>query len=268
MDTVLHYLSTRMDYNKKLQKATHLVVDEAQVVSEKPGSADMLNNAVITFRKFGGIVTLAMQNVVAALANKKMVELFQNCSYKCFLDQGGVDAQSLAEIQPLSEREFRALGTGKPGEGVIVWNKKVVLFNARIEKDNILYEKYSTNFHEKAQREAEQKRVPDTVPVKRDEIPESEGRERWQERVPPQMAYKPEPEMPQNWQEEKPDVLQQGLGEQEWETVLQLAAFAPIRFGDVTALLEIAPEEAQRLLDAMLQAGALEEKEGWYQIAK
>ena len=99
MDTVLHYLSTRMDYNKKLQKATHLVVDEAQVVSEKPGSADMLNNAVITFRKFGGIVTLAMQNVVAALANKKMVELFQNCSYKCFLDQGGVDAQSLAEIQ-------------------------------------------------------------------------------------------------------------------------------------------------------------------------
>lgn len=34
MDTVLHYLSTRMDYNKKLQKATHLVVDEAQVVSE------------------------------------------------------------------------------------------------------------------------------------------------------------------------------------------------------------------------------------------
>ena len=77
MDTVLHYLSTRMDYNKKLQKATHLVVDEAQVVSEKPGSADMLNNAVITFRKFGGIVTLAMQNVVAALANKKMVELFQ-----------------------------------------------------------------------------------------------------------------------------------------------------------------------------------------------
>ena len=73
--------------------------------------------------------------------------------------------------------------------------------------------------------------------------------ERWEERAPLQVAYKPEPEMPQNWQEEKPDVLQQGLGEQEWETVLQLAAFAPIRLGDVTALLEIAPEEARRLLD-------------------
>ena len=72
--------------------------------------------------------------------------------------------------------------------------------------------------------------------------------------------------MPQNWQEEKPDVLQQGLGEQEWETVLQLAAFVPIRMGDVTALLEIAPQDAQRLLDTMVQARALEEKEGWYQI--
>ncbi|MCB5689496.1 hypothetical protein LIR30_19890, partial [Blautia wexlerae] len=59
-----------------------------------------------------------------------------------------------------------------------------------------------------------------------------------------------------------------GWGEQEWETVLQLAAFAPIWLGDVTALLEIAPQDAQRLLDTMVQARALEEKEGWYQIAK
>ena len=109
MDTVLHYLSTRMDYNKKLQKATHLVVDEAQVVSEKPGSADMLNNAVITFRKFGGIVTLAMQNVVAALANKKMVELFQNCSYKCFLDQ--------AVWMPEPGRDPAVIRTGIPCAG-------------------------------------------------------------------------------------------------------------------------------------------------------
>ena len=50
--------------------------------------------------------------------------------------------------------------------------------------------------------------------------------------------------------------------------MLQLAAFAPIRLGDVTALLEIAPEEAQRLLDTMLQADVLEEKEGWYRIVE
>lgn len=156
MVTILHYLSVRMNYNKKLQRATHLIVDEAQVVSKKPGSADQLNNAVITFRKFGGIVTMAMQNVTAALSNPTLVELFQNCSYKCFLDQGGVDAQSLSEIQEFSAKEFRALGAGHIGEGVMVWNKKVILFDARIQKDNVLYEKFNTNFHEIAkQKEGE-----------------------------------------------------------------------------------------------------------------
>ncbi len=148
MVTILHYLSARMNYNKRLQRATHLIVDETQVVSKKPGSADQLNNAVITFRKFGGIVTMAMQNVTAALSNPTIVELFQNCCYKCFLDQGGVDAQSLAEIQEFSAKEFRALGAGRIGEGVMVWNKKVLLFDAKIRKDNVWYEKFNTNFHE------------------------------------------------------------------------------------------------------------------------
>ena len=150
MVTILHYLSIRMDYNKRFQKATHLVIDETQVISKKPGSARQLNNAVITFRKFGGIVTMAMQNVTAALSNQTLIELFQNCSYKVFLDQGGVDAQSLAAIQEFSSKEFRALSTGNVGEGVMVWNKKVVMFDALISKENTLYKSYNTNFHEKA----------------------------------------------------------------------------------------------------------------------
>lgn len=158
MVTILHYLSSRMDYNKKLQKATQLIIDETQVVSKKPGSAVMLNDAVITFRKFGGIVTMAMQNVTAALGNPILTEMFQNCSYKCFLDQGGVDAQSLAAIQKLSAKEYHALESGREGEGIIVWNKKVVLFNARIRKDNPLYESFNTNFHEKAKKENSVKR--------------------------------------------------------------------------------------------------------------
>lgn len=178
MDTILHYLSSRMDYNKKLQKATHLIVDEAQVVSKKPGFAGMLNNAVITFRKFGGVVTMAMQNVTAALSQPMLVELFQNCSYKCFLDQGGVDAHSLAAIQELSAKEFRALGLGNPGEGVMVWNKKVILFDARIKKENPLYQKYSTNFHEKAgdkslQNVGKPVRIQDTTGTKKEELYES-----------------------------------------------------------------------------------------------
>lgn len=150
MVTFLHYLSQRMDYNKQFQRATHLIVDEGQVVSEKPGSARQLYDAVMTFRKFGGIVTIAMQNVAAALRSPTLVDLFSNCSYKCFLDQGGVDAHSLAAIQEFSDKEFRALSSGRPGEGVMVWNKKVLLFDAKIRRDNPLYGAFTTNFHEEA----------------------------------------------------------------------------------------------------------------------
>lgn len=133
-----------------------MVIDETQVVSKKPGSARQLNNAVITFRKFGGIVTMAMQNVTAALSNQVLTELYSNCSYKCFLDQGGVDAQSLGAIQEFSAKEFQALSSGKRGQGVMVWNKKVVLFDSLIGKDNVLYQMYNTDFHEKAKEEREE----------------------------------------------------------------------------------------------------------------
>lgn len=164
MVTILHYLSVRMDYNKRFQRATHLVIDETQVISQKPGSARQLNNAVITFRKFGGIVTMAMQNVTAALSNQMLTELYSNCSYKCFLDQGGVDAQSIAAIQQFSAKEFDALSSADRGLGVMVWNKKVVMFDSLIEENNVLYDLYSTDFHEKAKAEEELGGQEENVP--------------------------------------------------------------------------------------------------------
>lgn len=148
MLTVMHYTSSRMEYNQKERRAVHFIVDETQVLSKKGTSADQLNTAVATFRKFGGICTMAMQNLTAALHNEQLKELFSNCSYKCFLDQGGVDANALAEIQELSQTEFAALSSDEPGKGVMVWGKKVVLFDARVSKDNPLYSLISTDFHE------------------------------------------------------------------------------------------------------------------------
>lgn len=218
MVTILHYLSMRMDYNKKLQKATHLIVDEAQVVSTKPGSADQLNNAVITFRKFGGIVTMAMQNVTAALSNPKLVELFQNCSYKCFLDQGGVDAQSLAAIQELSAKEFQALGAGRIGEGIMVWNKKVLLFNARISEKNILYEPFNTNFHEKAEKADKQR-----AGLKKKDAEKEERNS------------------------------QTDAQTEQYDTVLQLARMVPVTATDISQIMNLKKEESEELLKKMAE---------------
>lgn len=148
MVTVLHYLENKIKYNQLNGRATHFIVDEAQVVAEKPGSAIQLRNAVLTYRKVGGIVTLAMQNVTAAISNKELREMYANCAYKVFFDQGGVDARNLSEIQTFTEKEFIALSEAHIGRGVMVWGKKVVLFDALIDKKNTLYKTFSTNFHE------------------------------------------------------------------------------------------------------------------------
>lgn len=168
MVTVMHYLSARMEYNQTYQKATHFIIDETQVVSRRGTSADMLNTAVATFRKFGGICTMAMQNLTAALGNEQLQELFSNCSYKCFLDQGGVDANALSGIQELSQTEFNALSADDVGQGVLVWGKKVVLFDAKLSKKNPLYQMANTNFHEQAEeKRSTQKRAGDTDPQTR-----------------------------------------------------------------------------------------------------
>ena len=159
MVTIMFFLSSRMSHNQKLQKATHLIIDESQVVCEHKSSADMLLKAVETYRKFGGICTMCLQNMTRAIENPELRDMFSNCDFKVFLDQGGVDAKTIAQIQEFSTQEYESLSTSVPGYGVLVWEKQVFLLDARIAKENLLYQKFSTNFHEKAEQNAEQKKV-------------------------------------------------------------------------------------------------------------
>ena len=148
MLTIMHYVSSRMEYNQRSRRATHFIVDETQVISRKGTSAEMLMSAVATFRKFGGICTLIMQNLTAALTNESLKELFSNCAFKVFFDQGGVDANALAEIQELTRSEMAALSSDEPGKGILVCGKKVIPIDTTMSKDNPLYKVNSTNFYE------------------------------------------------------------------------------------------------------------------------
>jgi len=76
--------------------------------------------------------------------------MFSNCALKLFYDQGGVDAASLAEIQDMSDVEYKALMEPQKGKGVLICETEVVLFDVTMDKDNVLYEKLTTNFHEQS----------------------------------------------------------------------------------------------------------------------
>ena len=150
MVAVMHFLTMRIEYNQAGLIAARLVVDEAQVMCEEPASAAQLLYAVETYRKVGAVVTLAVQNLTRVLENPELRDMFSNCPYKCFLDQGGVDAASLAQIQELSGEEYSALSNSAPGCGVMVWGSQVYLFDAGMAKENVLYPLFNTDFHEKA----------------------------------------------------------------------------------------------------------------------
>lgn len=148
MVTIMHILEQRVMHNQSSRKATHFIIDEGQKVCKNEYSAQQLCNAFLTYRKYGGICTLAMQNVTAAMANQSTLEMMENCEMKIFLDQGGSDRNALASIMELSAAEFASLSEDIPGRYLMVWGKKVLQCDCRIEKDNPLYQMFQTSFHE------------------------------------------------------------------------------------------------------------------------
>lgn len=156
MLTIMHFLSMRIDTNQETKQALHLIVDEAQVLCEKETTAAQLLYAIETYRKVGAIVTLAAQNITHVLENPSLRDMFSNCPFKVFFDQGGLDAANLAKIQEFSPTEFRALEENTEGCGVLVWRGNVYLMDARMSESNPLFASFDTNFHKQAEKKKKQ----------------------------------------------------------------------------------------------------------------
>ena len=223
MITIMFFLANRMAYNRKFQRATRLIIDETQVVASNPSSASMLLKAVVTYRKFGGIVTMAMQNFSRALDNPDLRDMFSNCGYKCFLDQGGMDANAIRQIQDLSSLEFRSLSESQPGYGLMVWGKKVILFDARMDNKNPVYYQISTNFHENAEkaREKELSKKQEEIQIASDSKEASSLKDK----------------------------------------ILRITSSVPITADEISMVLSISPVETAETVEEMVNEGILSRKE-------
>lgn len=151
MTTIMFFLTNRVEFNQEVQRATRFIVDECQYVCKSISTGNILLSAVLTYRKFGGICTMAFQNLARVVMSEDLRDMLTNCGYKMFFKQEGTDAIALSKIQHLTEIEYEALSNDAPGRSVMVWNGKVILLDAFMNKDNPLYDTFSTNFHEKAE---------------------------------------------------------------------------------------------------------------------
>ena len=148
--TMMHIIGQRIKNNQMGLVAERLIVDEAQVLCEDEYISGEFLYAIETYRKVGAIVTVIVQNLKYVLDNSYLCNIFSNCPYKVFFDQGGVDAIELSKIQELSKIELDALNENRPGCGILVCEGKAYLFDNRMSKTNVLYSQFNTNFHEKA----------------------------------------------------------------------------------------------------------------------
>ena len=117
---------------------------------DKKVDKSLLDEMLSAYRKFGGICTMAFQNLARVVMSEDLRDMLANCGYKMFFKQEGSDAIALSQIQHLTEIEYEALSNDSPGRSVMVWNGKVILLDAFMAKSNSLYDTFSTNFHEKA----------------------------------------------------------------------------------------------------------------------
>jgi len=148
MLVIMHLLSQRMNYNQAERRATRFIVDEGQLVCTRKTSALQLTKAFLTYRKFGGICTLALQNMSVAIANEVTAALVDNCEFKICLDQGGIDKNEIMTIMDLSSKEADALTEEVAGYSLIKWGKDTLLCDGVIEEDNPMFSIFSTKFHE------------------------------------------------------------------------------------------------------------------------
>ena len=119
-----------------------------------PGHTQPFPGNYLTYRKYGGICTICLQNASAAMTNGAIQNIVSNSDFKLFLDQGANDRNVLAGLINMSEEEFQALSNPEVGQCLLVWGGRIILCDSRIPKDNPLYELYTTNLHEKAKEKA------------------------------------------------------------------------------------------------------------------
>ena len=134
------------NYGKGIR--TWLYIDEFTLMFTNPHAMQMLTSFYTRFRKYGGLPTGILQNVVALLEVPEARRMLLNSEVLFLLGQKEKDADELAEMLELSEDEIRAFTMVEPGCGLIRVGPKTLPFNGRKPLDGPLNVLFNTTFEE------------------------------------------------------------------------------------------------------------------------
>lgn len=145
---VLDQVWNRVQRNYGSGKRTWLYIDEFSLLFSNEHAMKMMLSFFQRFRKYGGLPTGILQNVLALLENRDGRLMLLNSECLFLLGQKEQDADMLAEMLELSEDEIRAFTTVSPGCGLLRVGPTTIPFDGTRPQDGPLTALFETTFEE------------------------------------------------------------------------------------------------------------------------
>ena len=148
----LSYIRQKIIKNSAEGRCTWLYIDEFHTLMDKKYSRKYFISLYKKVRKLGGLCTGITQNVSDTVFDKDTAKLLSNSEYTMFLRMGPGDADVIIDAfdGKLTEAHLKYIDNAAPGTGLIRFGNIVIPMDNRIDKDNIIYDIFNTNFQEKA----------------------------------------------------------------------------------------------------------------------
>ena len=140
----LEAIQNRVAENRKKGKFTWVFIDEVYLYFKYHYSGEVLYRAWKRWRKFGGILTAATQNVEECLRSETARLMLANSEFLMLFNQAATDRLELGQLLHLSETQMSYVENADPGHGLLRMGGSLVPFANTIPKDTELYKLMTT----------------------------------------------------------------------------------------------------------------------------
>ena len=155
MLVMLENVKTRIARNAERGRATWLYIDECHVLlgtGEHSGHSEYSGKFLYSLwkkvRKQGGLCTALTQNITDMLQSYTAVTMLANSEFIALLKQANVDSQELSKVAGIPEAQLQYVSNCASGMGILKHGETIIPFDARVRKNNIIYDLFNTNIHE------------------------------------------------------------------------------------------------------------------------
>lgn len=138
----------RVTVNRAGHKATRYYMDEFHLLLKDEQTAAYSVEIWKRFRKWGGIPTGITQNVKDLLSSREIENIFENSDFIYLLNQASGDREILAKKLNISANQISFVKNSNEGEGLLIYDNKIIPFRDKFPKDTMLYRMMTTKPNE------------------------------------------------------------------------------------------------------------------------